>query len=51
MEDRRLQSGRAVKWDESGKACPERVGVAVRAESYQARGGRDRRPSWEDGMH
>lgn len=37
MEDRRLQSGRAVKWDESGKACPERVGVAVRAESYQAR--------------
>lgn len=36
MEDMRLQSGRAVKWDESGKACPERGGVEVSAESYQA---------------
>lgn len=45
----RLQSGRGAV-NGMSQACPERVGVEVSAESYQARDGRVR-PSWEDGMH
>lgn len=45
------RKSRPVKGDQSGKACPGRAGEEVRDESYQARGGKERRPLWGGGMH
>lgn len=45
------RKSRPVKGDQTGKACPGRAGEEVSAESYQARGGKERRPLWEGSMH